>query len=201
MFWPFAALEDGQAGSAAPQAIAAGANEGRGRVAILVGRREGARRHYQVGTCGALKARQHGIVHAPGRHPGQRVTTGPPAPSAARMVRSRSTAGGDFRHRLHEVIFEADTPAGKVFDLALFGCIVASVVAVTLESVPAIGAAYRTPLHAVEWFFTVLFTVEYGLRLYCAPWCSGAPAGTSARIEVISRGESQDGTATYRVRA
>ena len=74
--------------------------------------------------------------------------------------------------KLHELIYEADTPAGKAFDLTLFACIVASVAAVILESVPAIGAAYRTPLHAVEWFFTVLFTVEYGLRLYCVgrPW-------------------------------
>jgi len=70
-----------------------------------------------------------------------------------------------WRHRLHEVIFEADTPAGKAFDLALLLAILLSIAAVILESVSALRAAYGPWLRGLEWLFTLLFTVEYGLRL------------------------------------
>ncbi len=70
-----------------------------------------------------------------------------------------------WRARLHEIIFEADTPAGKAFDVGLLLAIVASVVAVSLESVAPVRAAWGPQLRAVEWTFTVLFTVEYVLRL------------------------------------
>jgi len=71
-----------------------------------------------------------------------------------------------LRDRWHEIIFEADTPAGKLFDVALFLCIVLSVAAVMLESVGPIADRYGPPLRAAEWGFTVLFTIEYALRLY-----------------------------------
>jgi voltage-gated potassium channel len=71
------------------------------------------------------------------------------------------------RARLHEVIFEADTPAGRAFDVALLVLIVLSVVAVMLESVTSIQARYGYSLRAFEWVVTLLFTVEYALRLYC----------------------------------
>ena len=71
----------------------------------------------------------------------------------------------NWRFRLHEVIFEADTPAGKLFDVALFVCIVLSVIAVSLESVTSIQERYGAILRAAEWVFTILFTVEYVLRL------------------------------------
>ncbi len=70
-----------------------------------------------------------------------------------------------WRHRLHEIIFEADTPAGKTFDVILIWCIVFSVTAVILESVTDIRNAYGTILYTVEWFFTLLFTIEYVLRI------------------------------------
>ncbi len=70
-----------------------------------------------------------------------------------------------WRHRLHEVIFEADTPAGRAFDVALLALILLSVAAVVLESVASIRVRYGTPLRIVEWLFTVVFTVEYVLRL------------------------------------
>ncbi len=70
-----------------------------------------------------------------------------------------------WRDKLHEVIFEAETPAGKTFDVVLIFCILASVTAVVLESVESIGDEYGDVLHAVEWFFTILFTIEYTLRL------------------------------------
>lgn len=71
-----------------------------------------------------------------------------------------------LRSRLHEIIFEADTRAGRTFDLVLLVLIVLSVVAVALESVSAIRAEYGPWLRGFEWFITVLFTLEYLLRLY-----------------------------------
>lgn len=70
-----------------------------------------------------------------------------------------------WRQRLHEVIFEADTPAGKLFDVLLIVSIVISVVLVMLDSVSGIRAQYGRALYFGEWFFTILFTVEYVLRL------------------------------------
>jgi voltage-gated potassium channel len=65
------------------------------------------------------------------------------------------------------IIFEAHTPAGKAFDVGLIMCILLSVLAVMLDSVVAIHAGYSDWLYIVEWFFTILFTVEYALRLWC----------------------------------
>lgn len=70
-----------------------------------------------------------------------------------------------WRSRLHEIIFEADTPLGKTFDVVLIWSIILSVAAVILESVKSIQNAYGDILYAVEWFFTLLFTIEYILRL------------------------------------
>lgn len=70
-----------------------------------------------------------------------------------------------WKCRLHEVVFEAETPAGRAFDLTLFVLIVASVAAVMLESVASVREEYGGYLRAAEWFFTILFTIEYGLRL------------------------------------
>jgi len=71
-----------------------------------------------------------------------------------------------MKERIHEVIFEADTPSGKYFDIALLFSIVVSVLAVSLESVEAIDKVYHSQLVVIEWFFTILFTIEYILRLY-----------------------------------
>jgi voltage-gated potassium channel len=70
-----------------------------------------------------------------------------------------------WRARLHEIIFEADTPAGRAFDVGLLIAILASVVAVLLESVAGIRRQYGGALRAVEWTITVAFTLEYVLRL------------------------------------
>lgn len=72
-----------------------------------------------------------------------------------------------WRQRLYVIIFEADTPAGKTFDLALILAILASVVVVMLESVTSIREEYGAALWGAEWFFTILFTIEYILRLSC----------------------------------
>ena len=70
-----------------------------------------------------------------------------------------------WRHRLHEIIFEADTPAGKAFDVSLLIVIVGSIVAAALESVSEIRAVWGPVLRGVEWLVTALFTVEYVCRL------------------------------------
>ena len=75
-----------------------------------------------------------------------------------------------WRERLHEIIFEADTPLGKLFDVLLMVCICLSVVAVLLESVSSIQAMGGPELRALEWIFTALFTIEYVLRLASVRW-------------------------------
>ncbi len=73
----------------------------------------------------------------------------------------------NWRYKIHEVIFEADTPAGKTFDVVLIFSIIASVIAVMLDSVASIRESHQTLLYSIEWFFTILFTIEYILRLLC----------------------------------
>jgi voltage-gated potassium channel len=72
-----------------------------------------------------------------------------------------------LRERVHEIVFEADTPAGKAFDVVLLLLIVASVAAICVESVPEIGRRHGELLRELEWVFTGLFTVEYLVRLWC----------------------------------
>jgi len=74
-----------------------------------------------------------------------------------------------WRERCYEIIFEADTPAGKLFDVALLVAILLSVLVVMLESVESIRDDHGKALVAAEWFFTILFTIEYAMRLICAP--------------------------------
>ena len=77
-----------------------------------------------------------------------------------------------WRHLVHEVIFEADTPAGKAFDVVLLVVIVLSVIVVMLDSVAEIHQSYRLPLVVAEWTITILFSIEYVARLLCVarPW-------------------------------
>lgn len=71
-----------------------------------------------------------------------------------------------FRERLWRVIFLSDTRAGQWFDIVLLWLIGASVVVVMVESVKSIAASHGPLLKALEWGFTVLFTIEYGLRVW-----------------------------------
>jgi len=72
-----------------------------------------------------------------------------------------------WRMKLHEVIFEADTPAGKAFDVLLILSILASVVVVMLDSMGTVRQQYGRLLYQIEWIFTLLFSAEYALRLLC----------------------------------
>ncbi len=70
-----------------------------------------------------------------------------------------------WKLKMHEVIFEADTPTGKLFDVVLLWAIVLSVVAVMLETVDAFSDRHRDAMVIAEWTFTILFSIEYILRL------------------------------------
>ena len=71
----------------------------------------------------------------------------------------------NWKLKLHEVIYEADTPAGKLFDVILLFVILLSILLVMLESVEGIGSKYSYILDISEWIITVLFTIEYLARI------------------------------------
>lgn len=72
-----------------------------------------------------------------------------------------------MKARLHEIIFEAETRSGKIFDVMLIICILLSVMVVMMESVRSLRTEYGDLFFILEWGFTLLFTIEYGLRIYC----------------------------------
>ena len=71
----------------------------------------------------------------------------------------------NLKQRLHEIIYEADTLAGKVFDVGLLFFILSSVVLVAVESVEGINQKYHEQLNIAEWIITIIFTIEYFLRI------------------------------------
>jgi voltage-gated potassium channel len=77
-----------------------------------------------------------------------------------------------WRERGYQIIFESDTPAGRLFDILLIIAIFASVLVVMLDSVDRMRSAYGPLLYNLEWFFTIVFTIEYTLRLMVVrrPW-------------------------------
>jgi len=77
-----------------------------------------------------------------------------------------------LRRHLYDIIFEADTPAGRRFDIGLVCAIMLSILVVVLDSVPKLHADYGPVLDVLEWSFTLLFTLEYIARLACIvrPW-------------------------------
>jgi voltage-gated potassium channel len=93
----------------------------------------------------------------------QRIST--PAQTSIPLQFGRPDAG--WRLRLYSIIFEADTVAGRRFDLLLIAAILSSVAVVILESVQVLAARHSLVFDALEWAFTLLFTVEYLARLAC----------------------------------
>jgi voltage-gated potassium channel len=71
----------------------------------------------------------------------------------------------NWKHKLHEIIYEADTPSGKWFDLTLLVLIIASIAVVMLETIPSVGVRYAHELDITEWVITILFTIEYIARI------------------------------------
>lgn len=93
------------------------------------------------------------------------------------MLKEHTSARKDiplapWRKKIHEIIFEADTPVGKLFDVLLLIAILLSTVAVMLESVKEIDAAYGAELRIFEWVITIFFTLEYIARIISVgnPW-------------------------------
>lgn len=70
------------------------------------------------------------------------------------------------RHRWYRLVFHHDAPDERNFDLWLIAAILASVTVVVLDSVPAVKESWHAALYLAEWFFTLLFTAEYALRLW-----------------------------------
>lgn len=73
------------------------------------------------------------------------------------------------RQRLYQIIFGTQTRYGQLFDIGLIIAIISSEIILIISSVTSIESKFSTTLYILEWFFTLLFTVEYILRLYCSP--------------------------------
>jgi voltage-gated potassium channel len=94
------------------------------------------------------------------------------APYVSQVPESYGKPPPGLRRRMYDIIFEADTPAGRRFDIALVFAILLSILVVVLDSVPGLHQEYSDAMNTAEWAFTVLFTVEYIARLVCVqrPW-------------------------------
>jgi len=71
-----------------------------------------------------------------------------------------------IRSQLHEIVYEADTTAGKVFDILVLVAIVISVIVVMLESITTLHQKYGNVFYIIEWILTILFTIEYLVRIW-----------------------------------
>lgn len=78
---------------------------------------------------------------------------------------SNDKANNGWRNKLHEIIYEADTPAGKLFDVILLILIITSIVLVMLESISHFARDYGNFLDLSEWIITILFSIEYMARI------------------------------------
>ncbi|WP_299016581.1 ion transporter [uncultured Polaribacter sp.] len=78
---------------------------------------------------------------------------------------SNSKENNNWKHKLHEIIYEADTREGKIFDVVLLIAILASIILVMLESVASIDTKYHELLYIGEWIITIFFSLEYILRI------------------------------------
>jgi voltage-gated potassium channel len=90
-----------------------------------------------------------------------------PNPDRARLQSDFGRPQAGWRLRAYTVIFEAETREGRLFDIILIWLILASVAVVMLDSVESVSARWGHWFDVLEWFFTVLFTVEYVIRLSC----------------------------------
>jgi voltage-gated potassium channel len=70
------------------------------------------------------------------------------------------------QRKIHEIIFEADTFAGKAFDIILLVMILLSVLVLMLDTIPSLHKLYHDEFYIFEWIITIFFTIEYFLRLY-----------------------------------
>lgn len=80
-------------------------------------------------------------------------------------MKGKTSETPKWKAKLHEVIYEADTPAGKFFDVALLVVIVLSIILVMLESINVLSLKYFWEFYIAEWIITIIFTIEYILRI------------------------------------
>ncbi len=109
------------------------------------------------------------------------------AKSEASSKSPRDSSNQDLlKKKLYQVIFGYESKSGRLFDVVLIVTIFASVVAVMLDSVASINTRYHEQLALLEWVFTLLFTVEYLLRLYCTPSTRGYAFSFYGLIDLFS---------------
>lgn len=91
-----------------------------------------------------------------------------------------------WREKLYGIIFESDTPAGKVFDIALVIFIFTSVITLMLESIHSLSIRYHALFKILEWTYTIVFTIEYALRLICVSSPMRYAKSTYGVIDLLS---------------
>lgn len=96
------------------------------------------------------------------------------------------TDKNSVREQMYIIIFEAETKAGRLFDVLLLWAILASVAAVVLESVADLRLEYGQIFWVVEWAFTLLFTAEYVARIYCSRSRSGYIKSFYGIVDLLS---------------
>ncbi len=94
-------------------------------------------------------------------------TTTAEQPAIAAIPTPFGKPDSGWRRRIYTIVFEADTVAGKHFDVLVVAAILLSIIVVMLDSVPAVQFQYGKQLNLIEWGFTLLFTIEYIARLAC----------------------------------
>lgn len=87
---------------------------------------------------------------------------------------------------LYDIIFGYDSRLGRLFDIVLIVMIFASVIAVILDSVQSVSVRWHDELYLLEWFFTLIFTVEYGLRIYSSPSRKGYIFSFYGLVDLLS---------------
>ena len=110
----------------------------------------------------------------------------PPTPFASDPAVRFGRPLDGWRLRLYTIIFEADTRAGRLFDLALVWLILTSVGVVVLDSFETLHARWGSVLTVLEWIFTVVFTIEYVARLACVRRPSRYALSTFGVIDLIA---------------
>jgi voltage-gated potassium channel len=107
-------------------------------------------------------------------------------PTSATAAAPFGKPDSGWRLRLYTIIFEADTVAGRRFDIWLIVAILASILVVILDSVHSVDNRYDAAINALEWMFTLLFTAEYAIRLACVRYPMRYVASFFGVIDLLS---------------